>query len=50
MGGVVLTVKFNVDEEEYLELVDNLCNTIKKLRKPKLQKVYFKHTTVVLNL
>ena len=25
--------KFNVDEEEYLELVDNLCNTIKKLRK-----------------
>ena len=25
--------KFNVDEDEYLELVDNLCNTIKKLRK-----------------
>lgn len=25
--------KFNVDEEEYLELVDNLCNTIKNLRK-----------------
>ncbi len=25
--------KFNVDEEEYLELVNNLCNTIKKLHK-----------------
>jgi hypothetical protein len=24
--------KFNVDEDEYLELVDNLCSTIKKLR------------------
>ncbi|MBR2240897.1 MAG: DUF600 family protein [Clostridia bacterium] len=25
--------KFNVDEEEYLELVDNLCNAIKRLHK-----------------
>lgn len=25
--------KFNVDEKEYLELVDNLCNAIKKLHK-----------------
>ena len=25
--------KFNVDEEEYLALVDNLCNTIRKLHK-----------------
>ena len=25
--------KFNVDEEEYLELVDNLCNTIRTLNK-----------------
>lgn len=27
-----IPTKFNVDEDEYLELVDNLCNTIKKLR------------------
>lgn len=28
-----IPAKFNVDEDEYLELVDNLCNTIKNLRK-----------------
>ncbi len=36
--------RFNVDEEEYLELVDNLCNTIKTLHK-EYKNVYNKEWT-----
>ena len=36
--------KFNVDEKEYLELVDNLCNAIKKLHK-EYKSVYGKEWT-----
>ena len=36
--------RFNVDEDEYLELVDNLCNTIKVLHK-KYKKIYQKDWT-----
>ncbi len=36
--------KFNVDEKDYLELVDNLCNAIKKLHK-EYKEVYGKEWT-----